>query len=145
MTLVGGSSTGKTRAGWELAQYLDRKQPGRWRLWHPYDPSRPQAALTDLRKVGPNTIVWLNEAQHYLMLAGPGPGEQIAAGLRTLLQDSGRGPVLVLATPWPEYWNALSTRPTSGRPDAYGQARDLLTIGTVSLSPTCSPPPNSPV
>ena len=33
--LVGGSSTGKTRACWEAVQTL----PPEWRLWHPIDPS----------------------------------------------------------------------------------------------------------
>lgn len=61
--LVGGSSTGKTRACWEAVQAL----PERWRLWHPYDPSRPQAAADALAQVGPYTVVWLNEAQHYLL------------------------------------------------------------------------------
>jgi hypothetical protein len=64
ITLV-GSSTGKTRACWELTRYLDRKQPSRWRLWHPYDPTRPQAALANLAKAGPDMIVWLNEVQQY--------------------------------------------------------------------------------
>ena len=45
--LVGGSSTGKTRACWE-ALHLLRDQAGPWRLWHPIDPSRPEAALREL-------------------------------------------------------------------------------------------------
>src|SRR5262245_8692514 len=40
VVLVGGSSTGKTRACWEAIQAL----PSRWWLWHPIDPSRPRAA-----------------------------------------------------------------------------------------------------
>jgi hypothetical protein len=140
VTLVGGSSTGKTRAGWELARYLEEQRPGRWWLWHPFDPTRPQAALVDLAKAGPYTIVWLNEAQHYLMPADPGLGERIAAGLRTLLTDPGRGPVLVLATLWPNFWTALTTRPTPENPDVFGQARDLLTLGTeVILGATFTP------
>ncbi len=39
--LVGGSSTGKTRACWEALQLL-RDRPEEWRLWHPIDPSRPE-------------------------------------------------------------------------------------------------------
>ena len=42
--LVGGSSTGKTRACWEALALL-RDQDPPWRLWHPIDPSRPDAAL----------------------------------------------------------------------------------------------------
>ena len=45
--LVGGSSTGKTRACWEALQPLRDQGPG-WRLWHPIDPSRPEAALREL-------------------------------------------------------------------------------------------------
>jgi hypothetical protein len=133
VTLVGGSSTGKTRGGWELARYLDSKQPGRWRLWHPYDPTRPQAALAELEKAGPGTIIWLNEAQNYLMPPDPVLAEQVAAGLRTVLADSGRGPVLVLATLWPDYWTALTTHPPAGDPDLYAQARDLLIGSAVTL------------
>ena len=57
--LVGGSSTGKTRACWEALGLL-RKAPQPWRLWHPIDPSRPEAALRELGSVGPRTVVWLN-------------------------------------------------------------------------------------
>jgi DNA-binding phage protein/TPR repeat protein len=97
--LVGSSSTGKTRACWEVVQPL---AVAGWRLWHPFDPARAQAALDDLARVGPRTVVWLNEAQHYLG-AGAGLGERLAAGLTTLLADPARGPVLVLGTLWPEY------------------------------------------
>jgi hypothetical protein len=63
--LVGGSSTGKTRACWEALALL-RDQDPPWRLWHPIDPSRPDAALRELTGIGPRTVVWLNEAQFYL-------------------------------------------------------------------------------
>jgi len=105
--LVGGSSTGKTRACWEALQVL-RDQPGRWRLWHPIDPSRPDAALRELPGIGPRTVVWLNEAQFYLDVADGGLGEQVAAGLRELLRDPARTPVLVLATLWPQFWDGLT-------------------------------------
>jgi hypothetical protein len=56
VVLVGGSSTGKTRACWEAIQGL----PDNWRVWHPIDPSRPDAAVQALAEVGPYTAVWLN-------------------------------------------------------------------------------------
>ena len=121
--LVGGSSTGKTRACWEALQLL-RDQITEWRLWHPIDPSRPDAALRDLPAIGPRTVVWLNEAQFYLDAAG-GLGEQLAAGLRELLRDRARGPVLVLATLWPQFWDDLTSRPAGGE-DPHAQARELL-------------------
>ena len=122
--LVGGSSTGKSRACWE-ALHLLRGQPGPWRLWHPIDPTRPEAALAELPRIGPWTVVWLNEAQFYLDVTDGGLGERVAAGLRELLRDPARAPVLVLATLWPQFWDALTARPP-GHPDPHEQARELL-------------------
>ena len=122
--LVGGSSTGKTRACWEALQLL-RDRPGQWRLWHPIDPSRPDAALRDLPAIGPRTVVWLNEAQFYLDVADGGLGERVAAGLRELLRDPARAPVLLLATLWPQFWDGLTARPAGGA-DSHAQARELL-------------------
>jgi uncharacterized protein YidB (DUF937 family) len=122
--LVGGSSTGKTRACWEVLGLL-RDEPGRWRLWHPIDPTRPDAALRELPCIGPRTVVWLNEAQFYLQVVDGGLGERVAAGLRELLRNPGRAPVLILATLWPQYWDTLTARPPEGA-DPYAQARELL-------------------
>jgi hypothetical protein len=128
--LVGGSSTGKTRACWEALQLL-RRQDGPWRLWHPLEPSRPEAALRELSSIGPRTVVWLNEAQDYLG-AADGLGERIAAGLRKALRDTARAPVLVLATLWPEHWDMLIARPPAGT-NPHAQARELLTGRAVSV------------
>ncbi len=118
--LVGGSSTGKTRACWEALTLLrEFDQP--WRLWHPIDPTRPDAALAELHNIAPYTVVWLNEAQLYL--APEKVGEQVAAGLRELLRDRQHRPVLILATLWPDHWDTLSTRTN---PDAHAHARELL-------------------
>ena len=121
--LVGGSSTGKTRACWEALRLLRGREPA-WRLWHPIDPSPSEAALRDLPAVAPRTVVWLNEAQLYLDTED-GQGERVAAGVRDLLRDPARAPVLVLATAWPSYWNELTSRPTEG-PDRHAMARALL-------------------
>ncbi|MGW2922849.1 helix-turn-helix domain-containing protein [Streptomyces angustmyceticus] len=120
--LAGSSSTGKTRACWEAVQSL--AEAG-WRLWHPFDPTRAEAALADLARVGPCTVVWLNEAQHYLG-AGRGLGERIGAALHGLLTDPARGPVLVLGTLWPEYAEAYAKIPRVGEEDPHSQVRELL-------------------
>ena len=119
--LIGSSSTGKTRACWEAVQPLTQVEPA-WRLWHPFDPTRADAALAGLEAVGPHTVVWLNEAQHYL-----NAGEQLAAALHRLLTDPTRSPVLVLGTLWPEYDDAFAARPEPGRPDPHARTRELLT------------------
>jgi hypothetical protein len=59
---------------------LLRTQKPEWRLWHPIDPSRPDAALRELSAIGPRNVVWLNEAQFYLDVADGGVGERVAAG-----------------------------------------------------------------
>jgi Trypsin-like peptidase domain len=119
--LVGGSSTGKTRACWEALQQL-RDRPQAWRLWHPIEPTPPEAALRELQAVEPRTVVWLNDAQHYLAVADGGRGERVAAGLRDLLRDAARAPVLVLATLWPQLWDDLTADEK-----LHAQAQKLLT------------------
>ena len=120
VVLVGGSSTGKTRACWQALGLLRGRERG-WRLWHPID---PQAALAGLPRAGPRTVLWLNDAERYLDTADAA-GEQVAARLRELLQDQDRGPVLVLGTLWPEFWTKLTAR-LSGDADPHAQARELL-------------------
>ena len=132
--LVGGSSTGKTRACWEALALL-RDQDPPWRLWHPIDPSRPDAALRDLPGIGPRTVVWLNEAQDYLNVAD---GERVAAGLRELLRAPGRAPVLVLATVWPKFWDTLTARPEGGE-DRHAQARELLAGHNITVPAAFTP------
>jgi TPR repeat protein len=128
--LVGGSSTGKTRACWEAVKTL----PYDWRLWHPIDPSRPEAAAEALPVVGRRTVIWLNEAQHYLLTPASGLGERVAAGLRELLRNPDRGPVLLLATIWPEYWATLTADPDPEQhDDPHAQARELLTGTNIAV------------
>ncbi|MGC5007803.1 tetratricopeptide repeat protein [Streptomyces sp. NBC_00353] len=128
LVLVGSSSTGKTRACWEAIQPLAAQG---WRLWHPFDPTRAEAALTNIRRVGPRTVVWLNEAQHYL--GDTEYGTDIAAAVRSLLTDPEIRPVLVLGTLWPEYDRAYRTLPLCGELDRYAQVRALLAGRTVPV------------
>lgn len=129
VVLVGSSSTGKTRACWEAVQPLVKYG---WRLWHPFDPTRAEAALADIERVGPRTVVWLNEAQHYLG-AGGGLGERIAASLHALLTDPERGPVLVLGTLWPEYATTYTALPRPDVEDRYPRVRELLAGRQIAL------------
>ncbi len=121
--LVGGSSTGKTRACWEAIQRL----PQHWRLWHPIEPSPAESVLQGLNAIAPRTVLWLNEAQQYLLTHDPELGEQVAAGLRELLRDPRRGSVLVLGTIWPEYRALLAAESGPAGSGKHPQARALLT------------------
>ncbi|MET9914182.1 hypothetical protein ABZZ74_47030 [Streptomyces sp. NPDC006476] len=128
--LVGASSTGKTRALWEAVRTL----PSPWRLWHPLSTGGPAAVLAELSNVAPRTVVWLNEAQNYLDSGAE--GEQAAAGLRDLLTDPAREPVLVLATLWTEHWDTLTLRRST---DHHGQARQLLADHKIDVPDAFTP------
>ena len=130
--LVGGSSTGKTRACWETLQIIKDSAiaSAPWRLWHPIAPSHAEAVLKDLPNVAPHTVIWLNEAQLYLNAPD---GEEVAAALRELLRDSKRAPVLVLSTLWLEHWSNLTTPPGFIGPDPHAQARELLTGHAINV------------
>ncbi|MFJ4695493.1 trypsin-like peptidase domain-containing protein [Streptomyces sp. NPDC088766] len=129
--LVGATSTGKTRACWEALRAL----PPGWRLWHPISPGRAQALSDGLDAVAPHTVIWLNEAQHYLNTPGRDLGSQNASRLRELLRDSGRAPVLVLGTLWPERHTELTAGPGGDPADHHAPVRDLLS-GRVIVVPS---------
>ncbi|WP_369375396.1 trypsin-like peptidase domain-containing protein [Streptomyces sp. cg36] len=130
LMLVGGSSTGKTRAAWESVRAC---LSDGWRLWHPLAPERPISVLEALssRRIAPRTVLWLNETQLYLT---PSPhGERVAAALHELLADERAGPLLVLGSLWPRYWDELTAEPARGRSasDPRAAARSLLQLATV--------------
>lgn len=135
--LIGGPSSGKTRACWEAVKTL----PEPWRLWHPTTPTRAQAVIEGLPAVGPRTVVWLNDSQHYLL--DPDQAEQVASGLRDLLNDARRRPVLVVVgSIWHEDWATLSTVPAPGQwtseryPDPFAQARQLVGGNIITVPET---------
>ncbi|WP_405681194.1 helix-turn-helix domain-containing protein [Streptomyces sp. NBC_00048] len=131
VVLVGTSSTGKTRSCWEAVQPLAGQG---WRLWHPFEPTQARAALDGLHRVQPRTVVWLNEAQHYL--GDPRSGEEIAATVHGLLTRPERGPVLILGTLWPEYANQYTALPSTSGPDPHSRVRELLARRTITVPDT---------
>jgi TPR repeat protein len=112
--LVGGSSTGKTRAAWEAV----RECLHDWQMLCPVDATELMNELSE-GSVPAGTVIWLNELQVFLQNR-----PDVAAILRRLL--SGQQPVAVVGTMWPEFWKDFSTRPTNGVPDINYQARELL-------------------
>ncbi|WP_328506299.1 hypothetical protein [Streptomyces sp. NBC_00391] len=113
IVLVGGSSTGKTRAAYEAV----RKLTG-WRLYHPLFPSKTDALIAALRSntLRARTIIWLNELQDYLL---PENGEQAAAALREFLSKG--TDTKIIGTIWPRYWQQLTEAPSP-----FPQSRALL-------------------
>ncbi|MFI8234937.1 hypothetical protein ACIGDI_39700 [Streptomyces sp. NPDC085900] len=134
LVLVGESSTGKTRACWEAVQALAKQG---WRLWHPFEPTRAEAALEGLHRVGPRTVVWLNESHYYF--GDLTAGERIAAAVHLLLTSPQRGPVLVLGTLWPGYVKQYTALPDAGEADPHNRVRHLLAGRTVSVPTVFDP------
>ena len=99
VTLVGPSSTGKTRACWEAIQPLADHG---WRLWHPFDPDPAGTLLANVDRIEPRTVLWLNDAQHFFGSGNSG-AERVAAALLSLLTDARRAPLLILVTLRNEY------------------------------------------
>jgi TPR repeat protein len=112
--LVGGSSTGKSRAAYEAV----RDCLPDWSLFRPVDATELMSLLAS-GPLGPRVLLWLNEAQIFLR------GQpEAAAALRRFL--TGPGPVAVVGTIWPQYWKELITEPAAGDQDLLYQARELL-------------------
>jgi hypothetical protein len=86
--------------------------------------------------VRPHTVIWLDDAQDYLLTKGSDLGNHDAARLRTLLNDPNRAPVLVLATIWPTAWDQLTRQPTAAANDPHRQARQLLTGRGIHVPPS---------
>ncbi|WP_433574185.1 hypothetical protein [Nocardia brasiliensis] len=126
VVLLAGSSTGKTRALWEALTPL--RQAG-WRIWHPWNPTRLQALREGLPEIGARTVLWLNDTHRYFEEGTATDREQTATGLRTLLADTARAPVLILGTLWPTHYDSLTSDPSS-------PTRVLLQASTVIDVPT---------
>ncbi|MEU7527135.1 hypothetical protein AB0A74_15485 [Saccharothrix sp. NPDC042600] len=120
IVLVGGSSTGKTRA---LYEAISRHEALRqWGVIHP----RTGDDLYQLMQsdtIEPYNILWLNELHHYF--SGP-HGQTVAAELHArITSESAVRPILAVATLWPEFWAALSSEPVSLN-DPHPCVRSLL-------------------
>lgn len=74
----------------------------------------PPAALAELDRVGPKTVVWLNEAHHYLL--HPDHGEQIATALCAFSsQTQPARPFWSWALSGQDYFDELITTPPPAR------------------------------
>jgi tetratricopeptide (TPR) repeat protein len=133
VVLVGGSSTGKTRALWEAVQSL----PAGWRIWQPIglDPTETLLRALAEGQIAPRTVLWLDDLDAFLSSPSGGAGRTAASGLRELLSDPGRGPVLILGTLWPEDWDVLTANAAHGQPDPHSQARALLELAATIRVP----------
>ena len=116
--LVGGSSVGKTRCAAEAVKEL---LPDWW-LVHPAGPAEV-AALAGAPPA--QTVAWLDELQRYL------DGEHgLTGGMVRALLDA-PGPVLLIATLWPDRYHAYTAVPAPGGPDPHAREREVLGLAAV--------------
>ncbi|MFC8174965.1 hypothetical protein [Streptomyces sp. NPDC057325] len=131
--VIGGSSTGKTRSCWEAV----RAELPDWRIVHPLAPERPAALMSVLQAgvLEPRTVLWLNEANLYLLVKNY--AAQVSASLQALLTDPQRGPVLVLGTIWPDFWDELTERALeeSGVDTGVGSVQQLADLAVTVRMP----------
>ncbi|MFF1711528.1 hypothetical protein [Streptomyces sp. NPDC058268] len=114
--LVGRSASGKTRAAYEaVAAVLPD-----WPVVHPADADE-LAAWIEASRIGPRTVLWLDEAQRYLNGA---PGERAARALGRLLDQD--APLAVVGTMWPEHLRRLTENRRDSR-DESPHTQALLT------------------
>ncbi|WP_157362075.1 hypothetical protein [Haloechinothrix halophila] len=127
---VSNGTAGKTRACWEAIQH--RRPDGTlalagWRVWPTLSPIAPDELLESCGELSPQTVVWLDDAEQYLLGSDDKMGDQVAKALRELLLDQRRAPVLIIGTLLARSWGALTRRAAPGERDAYPHARKLLT------------------
>ncbi|MHA5049071.1 SAV_2336 N-terminal domain-related protein [Streptomyces sp. SD15] len=129
--LVGRSVSGKTRSCWEALHTL----PPEWRVWDPVSHDLLAAALDAPASIRPGTVIWLDDAERYLLPQGDDREEDIAARLRMLVANPRNAPVLILGTLWPQHWETLTATPAGG-PDPHAHARALLSAGVTITVPS---------
>ncbi|MGW1767312.1 tetratricopeptide repeat protein [Streptomyces sp. NPDC002073] len=118
VVVEGPSCTGKTRT---CHHALERVVPDYFNLLFPADAASLLAVL-NADALDPNTVLWLNEAQQFL---DDGPhGEAVAAAL--LRRLDGDGPLIVMATLWPEHDAMLTSAARSDGQDPHRQVRAML-------------------
>jgi tetratricopeptide (TPR) repeat protein len=114
IVLCGGSSTGKSRA---LYEAILRHQVLRdWPLCFPRNARQTRTALDDSLPLP--CVLWLGDCYNLLSSTD---GADVAADLAALLDRSMAGPVLVVATMWPDHWADLTAEAAATR-----SVRDLL-------------------
>ncbi|MEU9978891.1 SAV_2336 N-terminal domain-related protein [Streptomyces sp. NPDC051014] len=128
VVLVGERGSGKTSAALRSLHRI----PAHWRVW---SPSRTVTVMHDAPKVGPRTVVVLDDldtsADRAVFTAGG-----FAHTVRELFENSERAPVLILATMTPETWRGLGATATEGSAGGdEGWPRLLDRAHVISLPP----------
>lgn len=124
VTLIGESSTGKTRTAYEAI----RAELADWRFHRPRNQSELQTALLTIESLAPR-VVWLDELQDFLV---PTPDRAvIVEGLLDVARGQSAGPPSIyLATIWPSKLHQL-TAEHSASPNELSSGRLTALLRTV--------------
>ena len=128
IVVTGTSCTGKSRSLYEALLRHERIRA--WQLLYPVGPEQLRELLVG-DHLPPRTVLWLTDLDQYLLRP---LGEPIAEALRELLRQPSKGPVAVVATLWPDYWDDLTRAPRNGFPAPHPQAWQLLTHQSKRIS-----------
>ncbi|MGW6817736.1 hypothetical protein [Streptomyces sp. NPDC055005] len=117
VVVEGRSCTGKSRSAFEAVRAV---VPDDFSLFFPADTAGLLEVLS-ADALRPGSVLWLDEVQDYF--AGPA-GESVAAALLRRLDR--QGPLLVVATLWPDHRDSLTSSVPVGQPDPHRHVRTLL-------------------
>lgn len=113
--LIGGSSAGTTRSGYEAIQAVLAD----W--WVVYPANADQVGKLAGRPSA-RTVVWLDEIQRYF----DGEHGLTAETIRTLLAAA--EPIAIVGTIWPERYAAYTVVPAPAGPDPHQKEREVLEL-----------------
>ncbi|MEV5928634.1 SAV_2336 N-terminal domain-related protein [Streptomyces cellulosae] len=91
LVVTGPPGAGKTRSTWEAVRRLPRD----WRLW---EPRSAEEFLEGASRVGPRTVVWLDDVAGVITSGGrPDIGDRAVQRVIELVEDTSRAPILIIA------------------------------------------------
>jgi TPR repeat protein len=120
LLLVGEPAAGKTRCAVEAVQAL----PDNWKIYI----RSGNTTLQELVGAGVplvHTVVWLDDIHQLLDSDTTDPNHLTAALVRRLLLPTA-GPVIIIATTWPDRRDLYNRQPIEGSPDLMADARAVL-------------------
>jgi TPR repeat protein len=120
LLLVGEPASGKTRSAVEALRGLPRD----WRMYIRSGSTTLQQ-LIDAGASLERTVIWLDDIHQLLDSDSSDPAHLTATLVRRLLLPAS-GPVIIIATTWPDRRDRYTRQPSEGVPDLMSDARSVI-------------------